>query len=73
VRYRLGEREYRGTEISRLGLRTGFFFRNLFHHGEHRVPQVLYGMEQRALAYTAGRIIAKGIAQEKPVIAGYCS
>jgi ribosomal protein L25 (general stress protein Ctc) len=38
---------------------------------EHRVPQILYGRQQRALPYAVDRDLAERIARKKPVIVGY--
>jgi len=45
--------------MSRLDHETGFPIQYLFHHDQGRVQQILYRMEQRALAPVADRVLAE--------------
>jgi len=61
----------RRIESSQLPLHSGFSFRYLFDHGQHRDPQILYRMEQNMLRYAAFRAPAELLVQKNLMIVGY--
>jgi len=57
-------------EICLFFLQLGFVYRHLFHHGRHRVPQILHRIVHRSLACAADWKRDERIAQKKPVSVG---
>lgn len=61
--HRFTRSEKRRVEVARTLLQTGFSLLHLYHYRQHQVRKILHRMKHRALARTAGDLLAWGIAQ----------
>jgi hypothetical protein len=73
VRHRFGCGERTPIEVFRRILHSGYSFRYVSRHRQHRAPQILHRMEQRALPYVTDKALAVGIGQKNPVIVAYAT
>lgn len=60
-----------GSKFVDLFSNLGYSFRFSLHYGQNRAPQILNGIRRSALARSADRVLAGGIAKTKPAIVGY--
>jgi hypothetical protein len=51
-------------------MQHGYSVWYLCHHAHHRVPQILYRLEESALVNAADSVLGAGIAPKKPVSFG---
>ena len=71
MRQRPTWRRRRQRKSRRRILERRFPFQCLFHHEQHRVRRKRYRRDQRARAHASDRVLAEGLTQKKPMIAGY--